>query len=112
MKSLKIPKKIVTRSHRSKTERQCNGKGIRTKGPIGIYKKLHRKLKIEHHEPHWKQEENPGVPNSLIRKTKHNCNIVGYEKGLTRNVSDAWTYQKGNQKLKIQSEKQNSIEKS
>ena len=26
---------------------------------------------------------------SLIRKTKHNCNIVGYEKGLTRNVSDA-----------------------
>ena len=29
-------------------------KSIRTKGRTTIYKTLHRKLKIEQHEPHWK----------------------------------------------------------
>ena len=33
-----------------------------TKGQTTIYKTLHRKLKIEQHEPHWKPGMNSGAP--------------------------------------------------
>jgi hypothetical protein len=38
-------------SHRLKTERQYNGQKKGTRQTM-IYKTLHRKLKIEQHEPH------------------------------------------------------------
>ena len=39
-------------SHRLKKERQYNGQKKGTKRQTMIYKTLHRKLKIEQHEPH------------------------------------------------------------
>ena len=39
-------------SHRLKKERQYNGQKKGTTRQTMIYKKLHRKLKIEQHEPH------------------------------------------------------------
>jgi hypothetical protein len=50
-KCLKIPK--VIRGHNSKKDRQCNGqkkRDIMTNN--GVNEILHRKLKIEQHEPH------------------------------------------------------------
>ena len=34
----------------------------KTKGQTATYKKLHRKLKIEQHEPHWEPGENSDSP--------------------------------------------------
>jgi hypothetical protein len=48
-KSLKIPKGL-TRNCKSKKDRQYNGQIKRTKRQTMIYKTLHRKQKIEHHE--------------------------------------------------------------
>jgi len=45
--------KRVVRGRKSKTGRQHNGqKRKSTKGQTTIYKTLHRKLRIEQHEPH------------------------------------------------------------
>ena len=43
--------KLVIRIRKSKTNRQHNGKRKSAKGQTTIYKTLHRKLKIEEHEP-------------------------------------------------------------
>ena len=44
--------KVVIRSCKTKKDRQHNGQRKRTKEQTTIYKTLHRKLKIEQHEPH------------------------------------------------------------
>jgi hypothetical protein len=46
----------VIRMSKSKTDSQHNGQKKRTKEQTTIYKTLHRKLKIEQHEPHLKLE--------------------------------------------------------
>jgi hypothetical protein len=50
-KSLKIPKVQSQSINRRRTDNTM-AKGKTTKGQTTIYKTLHRKLKVEHHEPH------------------------------------------------------------
>ena len=44
--------KVVIRNRKLKKNRHYNDKKTKTKGQATIYKTLHRKLKIEQHEPH------------------------------------------------------------
>ena len=50
-----MPKEVI-RSIKSKKDRQHNDQKKKHKGQIKIYRTLHRKLKIEQHEPHYKPE--------------------------------------------------------
>jgi hypothetical protein len=51
----------VIRSRKLKRDRQCNSQQ-KEKEQTTIYKTLHRKLKIERHEPHLKPGVNSGAP--------------------------------------------------
>jgi len=48
----------------------------RTKGQATMYKCLHRKLKIEQHEPHKKPGVNPGTPEGLTIPAPHVTSVV------------------------------------
>ena len=64
MKSLKI----LNRKSESVNRRRIDNtmaKRKRTKGQITIYKTLHKKPKIEKHEPHLKPVMNAGAPGGL-----------------------------------------------
>jgi len=50
-KSLKI-RKVQSQSISQRRTDNTMAKGKTTKGQTTIYKTLHRKLKVEHHEPH------------------------------------------------------------
>jgi hypothetical protein len=45
--------------------RSCKSNDRKFNGQIMIYKILHRKPKIEQHEPHWKPEMKLGVPEEV-----------------------------------------------
>jgi hypothetical protein len=60
-----------------KKDRQYNGqKKKMTKGQTKIYKTLHRKLKIEQHEHHWKPAVNWGVPEGLAVPDPHETPVL------------------------------------
>jgi hypothetical protein len=53
---------MLIRQSKSKKERQYNSQTGQNNRQTMIYKALHRKLKIEQHEPHNKAGVNSGAP--------------------------------------------------
>ena len=66
------------RSRKSQKDRQWQ----KEKGQTTIHKTLHRKLKIEQHEPHLKPRVDTGAPEGLAVPAPHvnkRLNINGYQ---------------------------------
>ena len=62
MRSLKLPNGNQSEVVNRRMTDKLKAKRIRTKGQTIIYKAQLRKAKTKQHEPHYKPEENSGVP--------------------------------------------------